>query len=355
LLILSVVGPLVVSLAVLAFTWPAARTEPRSLPVGVVGTGAAVQKAVHGLSEAQPGAFDLHLYADDAEARAAIASRDVYGAFEVSTHGLLVLTASAAGPTVAQLLSTAAKGIAVQVTSPRQPAAAPVVQDVVPTSGDDPRGATFAAAMTPLVLGGVILAVLIAVLVGFRPAWREIVALALVSGITGVGVHLVAQDYIGALPGDRVETWASLTLMLFAISTFVAGLAALLGPGGVAVGAILMVFVGNPFAGVTTAPELMPAAAGQLGQLMPPGAGANLLRSAAYFDGNGAGEHVAVLVAWSIIGIAAILEGHRRTAHRQNARHRTDLISEAPLHDALTGTAATVDDTERDLELAIHR
>jgi hypothetical protein len=337
LLILSVLAPLVVSLAVLMFTWPASRMEARSLPVGIVGTGAATQQTVQSLTSAAPGAFDLHLYADDAEARTAIADRQVYGAFEISSRRFTVLTASAAGPAVAQLLTTTAQRFSAQSDLSR-PVVKSAVQDVVATSGDDPRGAIFTAAMTPLVLGGVILAVMVAVLVGFRPAWREVLALGLVSCITGIGVHLVAQDYVGALPGDRVETWASLSLMLFAISSTVAGLAALLGPGGVAVGAIAMVFVGNPFSAVSSAPELLPTAVGELGQLMPPGAGANLLRSAAYFDGHGAAQHVVVLVAWSVLGIAAIVEGHRRMVRRQGtpARHSTDLFADSPLHDALT-------------------
>ncbi|WP_329000261.1 ABC transporter permease [Kribbella sp. NBC_00709] len=339
LLILSVLAPLVVSLAVLMFTWPASRTAARSLPVGVVGTGAVTQETVQSLTKAAPGAFDLHLYADDAHARAAIADREVYGAFEISSRRLTVLTASAAGPAVAQLLTSTAQQLSVHSDSAGRPVVTSTIQDVVATSGDDPRGAIFTAAMTPLVLGGVILAAMVAVLVGFRPAWREVVALAVVSGVTGVGVHLVAQDYVGALPGSRLETWASLSLMLFAISSTVAGLAALLGPSGVALGAVAMVFVGNPFSAVSSAPELLPKAVGELGQLMPPGAGANLLRSAAYFDGHGAAQHIVVLVAWSVAGIAAIVEGHRRVAGRQSGRHSADPLPDplpdTPLHDAL--------------------
>ena len=56
-----------------------------------------------------------------------------------------------------------------------------------------------------------------------------------------------------------------------------------------------MVFVGNPFSGVATSPDMLPAGAGALGQLLPPGAGGNLLRSTGFFDGAAAGEHVAVL------------------------------------------------------------
>ncbi|MFG1912519.1 ABC transporter permease [Kribbella sp. NPDC048928] len=331
LLILSVMVPLVVSLAVLAFTWPASRTEARNLPVGIVGTGLATQQTVQKLTSAAPGAFELHLYSDDAEVRSAIAHREVYGAFEISSRRFTVLTASAAGPAVAQLLSSTAQRVTGQADPAHLAAANPVVHDVVATSGDDPRGAIFTAAVTPLVLGGVIVAVMVAVLVGFRPAWREIVALALVSGITGVGVHLVAQDYVGALPGDRIQTWASLSLMLFAISTTVAGLSALLGTAGTAVGAIAMVFVGNPFSAVSSAPELLPDAIAEIGQLMPPGAGANLLRSAAYFDGHGGAQHLVVLAAWCVLGSAAMLEGHRRSARTANARHSTDVLADSPL------------------------
>ena len=39
---------------------------------------------------------------------------------------------------------------------------------------------------------------------------------------------------------------------------------------------------------------------------MPPGAGANLLRSTGFFDGAGAGGRVAVLLAWTLAGLVAL-------------------------------------------------
>jgi hypothetical protein len=48
-----------------------------------------------------------------------------------------------------------------------------------------------------------------------------------------------------------------------------------------------MVLIGNPFSGVGTGPELLPQPVGAIGQLLPPGAGGNLLRSTAFFDGAG--------------------------------------------------------------------
>jgi hypothetical protein len=136
-------------------------------------------------------------------------------------------------------------------------------------------------------------------------------------------------------------------LTLFALSAATASLATLIGPAGVAMGAALMVFVGNPFSGITSAPELLPKAVARLGQLMPPGAGSNLLRSTAYFDGNGAAIHVVVLVAWSVFGILAVVEGHRRAGRRHAAQHRIDLFAESPLHDELVHDSHLADIGDR--------
>jgi hypothetical protein len=67
---------------------------------------------------------------------------------------------------------------------------------------------------------------------------------------------------------------------------------------------------------------MLPEPAGVIGQLMPPGAGGNLLRSTGYFDGAGAVEHLTVLLVWSGVGIALMLLGPRLTASA--ARHRPD-------------------------------
>jgi hypothetical protein len=60
-----------------------------------------------------------------------------------------------------------------------------------------------------------------------------------------------------------------------------------------------------------------------LGQWLPPGAAASLLRSTAYFDGHGSGSHVAVLLAWAVCGTAALVAGHRR--RERIARSRDEI------------------------------
>jgi hypothetical protein len=90
-----------------------------------------------------------------------------------------------------------------------------------------------------------------------------------------------------------------------------------------------MIFVGNPFAAMSSAPGLLPSAAGDIGQWLPPGAGGNLLRSAAYFHGNGAQQHLAVLIAWVAFGAAAVAVGTRR-AHSVHTETRTDDAALSP-------------------------
>src|SRR4051812_2432834 len=109
---MTVALPLVISLAVMAYAWPAARITPRDLPVGIVGTSTASQNAVQGLAHSKPGGFDFHLYPDEASARSAIKNRDIYGAFVVTPGSVTVLEATAASTPVAQLLGTAGQELA---------------------------------------------------------------------------------------------------------------------------------------------------------------------------------------------------------------------------------------------------
>ena len=99
---------------------------------------------------------------------------------------------------------------------------------------------------------------------------------------------------------------------MLAIAATVAGLQALIGAPGIAVAALLMVLIGNPFSGIASSPEMLPRPAGTIGQLMPPGAGGNLLRSTAFFDGAAAAGHAAVLAAWALLGLCALAVAARR-------------------------------------------
>jgi len=317
LLVVSVMLALIAVLVILAFAWPAARIGPRDLPIGVVGASPATQQAVAGLTRSEPGGFSIRPYAGEAAAGSAIGHRDIYGAFVVSPGRITVLEASAASPAVAQLLTAAGQQIAgpppAHAAAAAQPRPAIQVKsvDIAATSASDPRGLVLGAVPLPLTIFGVMMAAAVMLVARFRPAWRQLVALVVVSAVAGLGAYLIVQGFLGALPGEHAFTWASLFLTLLAVGAPAAGLIALLGPAGLAVGAGLMIITGNAFSAATSAPQLLPAAAGRIGQWLPAGAGGNLLRSTAYFNGNGAAGHLSVLIIWSVLGLAAVFAGQR--------------------------------------------
>jgi hypothetical protein len=320
LLIVSLALPLMIALAVLTFAWPIVRTAPRDVPVGIVGASPASEAAVAALAQAEPGGFAFQLFADQAAALSAIKDREVYGAFAFSYRQITVLEASAASPAVAQLLDSVGQQLADHASEQAAASGGPRLRtrvaqvDVVAASSSDPRETALALQFVPLSISSLIMAAVIALVLGFRPAWRQAMALAVVSCTAGLGAYLIAQGFLGMLPHEHLATWAALSLTVFAMGSAAAGLIALVGAAGLGLSAALQVFVGNAFSGNTSAPQLLPTAADHIGQWFPPGAAANLLRSTAYFNGHGASGHVYVLIVWSVLGLAAIVVGHHAPA-----------------------------------------
>jgi hypothetical protein len=294
-----VLVPVVVALALWAFAWPAARTAPRDLPLGVAGPGTAVTQVQQQL-EQHEGAFEIHRYADEAAARDAIEDRTVYGAVVVTAEGPKLLTASGASPLVAQMLQ--------QAVAQQAPEGTEVpTTDVVPAAANDPRGAAFGASVLPLALAGVAAGAVVTVL-GLRGA-RAVGALAGSALLVGLVAAAIAHSWLGVLDGNWWAEAGVLTLSTLAVGAAVAGLAALLGRAGIGLGALLVVLLGNPFSGASTAPQMLPEPVGTIGQWLPPGAGASLLRSVSFFDGAAALGPALTLTWWAALGLGAVMLG----------------------------------------------
>ncbi|WP_395572358.1 ABC transporter permease [Streptomyces sp. BK79] len=297
-----VLVPVLVSLALWAFAWPAARTAPHDLLLGVAGPPASVARVEQRLAERE-GAFEIHRYADEAAAREAVEDRAVYGAVVAGDRGPKLLTASAASPVVAQALQQAVTGQAPASGAPVQ------VVDVVPAPAADPRGAALSASVLPLALAGIATGA-VTTLLGLRGV-RAVVALTGAAALTGLVAAAIAHSWLGAVGGDWWAVAGVLGLSALAVGAGVAGLAALLGRPGLGLGAAVMMLLGNPFSGASSAPEMLPQPAGAIGQWLPPGAGASLLRSVSFFDGAAAAGPALTLTSWAVLGTAAVLLGGR--------------------------------------------
>ncbi|GGY62070.1 membrane protein [Streptomyces geysiriensis] len=302
-----VLVPVLVSLALWAFAWPAARTAPRDLPLGVAGPPTAVAQLEQRLA-GRGDAFEIHRYADESAAREAVEDRAVYGALVADDQGPKLLTASAAGPAVAQLLrqavteQTSASGTAVRVV------------DVVPAPAADPRGAALGASVLPLALAGIATGA-VTTLLGLRGV-RAVVALVGAAALTGLVAAAIAHSWLGAVAGDWWAAAGVFGLSALAVGAGIAGSAALLGRPGLVLGGAVMMLLGNPFSAASSAPELLPRPAGAIGQWLPPGAGTSLLRSVSFFDGAAATGPALTLTWWAVLGLAAVCVGgalRRRT------------------------------------------
>jgi hypothetical protein len=290
----AVLGALTLqALMIIAFAWPSARIAPRDLPLVVAGPQNQAAAVTGRLTAERPDAFTIARVADERAARDALADRKAYGAIVLTPAGPRVLVASAASPPVAQMLT--------QLAQRMSGAPQPAVQDVVPADRDDPRGTGFGAMALPLVITGIAGGVLLTVLIS-SIAWR-LTGLITFAALGGLIIGWVAEDVLSIVGGSYLAVSGALGLSILAVAGTITGLAALLGRAGVALGALTLLVVGNPLSGAVSAPELLPRPWGAVGQWLPPGAGATLLRSVGFFDGARLAGPLTVLLAWGLAGI----------------------------------------------------
>jgi hypothetical protein len=291
----------IAALLVGAFAWPNADGGPRKLPIGVAGTGtvtSAQLKQVFTQNDSKT--FSVHEYASEAALTKAIKHHKIYGGFSVSNSAATMFIATAASPTAASALNSVATGLSGQNSG------SITVTDVVPMPEKDPRGTGLAAAELPLVL------VALAPAIGMVLLYRRRRGAQLVAGVgasvaVGLVLALVFNYVSGSTSGSNY--WfvaAGLALGVLATTLILLGLDAIAGRIGLGIGVAVLVLVAAPLSGLNTAPEWLPNPWGKLGQLLPAGANATMLRSTAFFNGHGAGEALLVMIFWAVVGLLLV-------------------------------------------------
>lgn len=222
----------------------------------------------------------------------------------------------AAAQQAAQQRSPAASHPSAAQPPAQPPAAKPatvptvVVTDVVPLSSDDPRGTGLAVAGLPLAMGGMVGGILISLLVA--GAWRRLAAVIAYGIAGGLGLVGILQGWFHVLQGDFWANSAAVGLGIAATAAIITGLSALIGRAGIAVGAVITMFIGNPLSALTQPREFLPAPWGDVGQWFVPGASGTLLRNLSYFPDAGTLFPWLVLGAWAVAGVVLIVTGHFR-------------------------------------------
>ena len=285
--------------------------KARDVPVAVVGPPETAGRLAAALG--RDGALEPRIVPDLAAARRALDDREVYGAIVPGPRGDLLLVASAASATVADLLPAALR----QGVPPDRRL---TVEDVKPLPNDDPRGISPFYLVVGWLVGGYLGATILGLARGGAARDRRLAlarlaalgAYAVASGLLGA---LLVQQMIGVLEGNFLALAAAGALLVFATGAATAALQSLLGVVGTALAILLFVALGNPSSGGPLASELlMPEPWAAVGPFLPPGAGTTLVRNIAYFDGNAAGGALLVLAAYAVAGSALVLAGARRPA-----------------------------------------
>jgi hypothetical protein len=300
----------VLAIVAIAFALPAARTAPRDVPIGAAGPQAASGQVAAILDQQAPGAFAITYYPGEAALRDAIRNRDVYGGIAFGPDGRSLLIATGGSPMVAQMLTQIGTGIAAHAGVPLR------TKDLAPPTKDDPRGAGLAASALPITLAGLLPAITL-VFVLKREIWTRFAAVVAFSGVAGLTIAALMRYVLGSIEANLWGVAAGLTLGGLASGLAILGLGSLFGRTGLVVGSLIALLLGNPLSGLTSAPEMLPSGWGVVGQWLPQGANATLLRSMAFFDGAGGDLPIVALTCWVVAGFALVVIAslrHRRTA-----------------------------------------
>lgn len=289
---------------------------PRDIAVTVVGpTQQVADQTAAALNGIDGGPLEVAASTDADAARAALvddATSAVLVIDPTSTQDQLLVTTAGGAAT-----ATAVQTVLTQAEATQGRTLA--VQDVVPAAGGDSRGLSGFYLVTGWVVGGYLLAALLGVARGARPATlrRAVIRLVAVlpyAVLSGIGGALVVGPLLGALPDDAGAFWGFAgtgALVVVAAAAVTMALQVLAGTVGIGLAVLLFVVLGNPSAGGAYPPELLPPFWAWLSGVLPNGAGVDAVRRIAYFDGADVGQRLVVVAAWAVAGAVVALVAAR--------------------------------------------
>jgi hypothetical protein len=135
----------------------------------------------------------------------------------------------------------------------------------------------------------------------------------------GLVTAVVTNVVIGAFPRHFLAVWGVAALFVLALGVPIAAFQVLVGAAGTAIGAVMVLVIGNPASGGSSAPELLPGFWRHVSQLLPPGAATTAMRDVVYFHGHGTTHALLVLGIYPILGATVVLIVHTIRARAKPA------------------------------------
>jgi nucleotide-binding universal stress UspA family protein len=273
--------------------------RPHDLPVGIVGSAAATGHIEQAVNGAVPGAIDWRSYPSAADARSAIAARQVDGALVASGPSLRLLTAGGGGSGPVSFLTQAFTAVAAHTGRPL------VVTDVVPPLPGDTE------AFSPFfLLLGVLIPSLAAgsgTALAFRKA-RPVVGIAAPIAVAVV-IGLISAAIADGIAGlGNFGAIAGVTALFSLAVAAPTALLARIKPPLVILAVLAFIVVGIPDSGgPANLNSFGPGFLRVFDSVLPLGTAASVVRNVVYFGGHSTALHLWVLAVWSVAGLAGLI------------------------------------------------
>ncbi len=269
-----------------------------NMPFGVVGSTSLAKAAQGDLFS-----LDIKQYPDQGAATDAMNRGEIYGA-------LVTTPASAALTVVSSISDISPLDIASNFEDAAKKSGEKItVKSYAPTAlaPKDPFALVASTLIVTLLIAGYMSAAMLTTAVGSASArWRG-VWLAGFALATGLVLDLIVTYGLDGLPTASFWTvWPILSLIILVVALFAAVLRRVMGPAGIFLTLIVILQFGNPSSGGSNGAVYLTSFWHDIGPLLPPRNAFLLLRNTVYFDGNGIGQPLTVLLVYLVIA-AAIL------------------------------------------------
>ncbi|MGW7350419.1 ABC transporter permease [Streptomyces sp. NPDC054784] len=291
-----------------SYTYAMADPTPHRIPTAVVGrahdAGGGARsderaRFVAGLERALGSSLDLRREATFADAKRAVEAQRVFAVLRPSGAGEVRLdVASAAGASVAQLLTTTAPKVG-ERTGVRVR-----IDDLKPLDRGDPRGLALFYISLAAVIIGFLGAVQLSVHARALDPTERIAFTVAYALLGGFSICAVVDWLLGSLDLPFLQSWSILSLTMFASGMVFTMFHTLFGRWAVLPTWGLMVLLGNPSSGGAVSWPLLPSALGAIGRWLPPGASVNAQHTAVYFPGHQHAQPYLVLAGWAVLSCA---------------------------------------------------
>ncbi len=320
--ILLVVGVAVLCLGfLLSYLGAFHHPTPSRIPVAVVAPEQVSSQFVDQLNGIDGRPVEATAVADEGTARRELQRAETSAVLIVDATGTRdqLLVASGGGAAVA----SAVERVLTQAEAAQQRTVS--VTDAVPHQDGDAQGSSVFYVVISAVLAGYLLAAVLGMAKGARPAtfrrvlWR-LAATVPYALVIGLGTAVITGPVLGALTGHTAAIFLMATLLTLTAATVTMAFQILFGILGIGATILVFVILGNPSAGGAYPYPLLPPFWRALGPVLPNGAAVDALRRIVYFDGAGAAVHVWTVVIWAVAGAAlAVLAGLLRERRRAAA------------------------------------